>query len=159
VNAKPCALSVVVDGIPVAMKAEPRWAVWRWTLVGDDWKKPPYRLDAPDTKAGVDDLAKGWGSFEDAVRLYEGGAFDGVGFLLGDRWAGVDLDDCRNPETGELTPFALDVIRMINSYAEISPSGTGLKIFVRAEPGKNHAKGGCEVAGHGRYFTVTGWHL
>ena len=158
-NARPRALAVVVDGIPASMKAEPRWAGWRWTLVGDDWKKPPYRLDDPTAKAGVDDLAKGWGSFEDAVRLYEAGEFDGVGFLLGDRWAGVDLDDCLNPDTGELTPFALDIVRVMNSYTEVSPSGTGIKVFLRADPSKNHAKPGCEIAGHGRYFTVTGLHL
>src|SRR5690349_8166630 len=35
---------------------------------------------------------------------------------------GIDLDGCRNPETGEIEPWALEIIRAFASYAEVSPS-------------------------------------
>ena len=59
----------------------------------------------------------------------------GIGLMFGPisndiSIAGIDLDTCRNPETGEITLWADDTISKIASYTEISPSGTGIKIFV-----------------------------
>jgi putative DNA primase/helicase len=155
---RPTALIVDPNGIPESARREPRWCLWRYAFVGGDWKKPPFRLDDPQTEAGVNDPL-GFGAFDDALRIYQNGGFDGVGFRLGDGWAGIDLDGCRDAATGELSAFASGVLRELNSYAEVSPSGTGLKIFVRAWPGKNHSRKGLEVYGHGRYFTVTGAHV
>jgi hypothetical protein len=42
---------------------------------------------------------------------------------------GVDLDRCRNPETGDIKGWAKEVCGRLNSYAEISPSQTGAKVF------------------------------
>jgi hypothetical protein len=42
---------------------------------------------------------------------------------------GVDLDSCRNPETGEIDPWVQDVIDRFKTYTEISPSQTGVKLF------------------------------
>jgi hypothetical protein len=46
----------------------------------------------------------------------------------------VDLDGCRNPHTGALTPWADQVIRTFASYTEVSPSGTGVHIFASGVP-------------------------
>jgi len=43
---------------------------------------------------------------------------------------GIDLDKCRNPETGELEPEAQEIVRRMDSYTEVSPSGTGVHIYV-----------------------------
>ena len=153
---RPIALPVNPETIPVEMRAEAgRFCVWRFTFLDGTWKKIPYRVDDPATEAAVNDPAQ-WNSFEQALRVYQGGTFDGIGFLLGDGWAGVDLDDCRNPDTGELSALAIEVLKQLNSYGEISPSGTGLKIFLKAWPGRNHSKAGVEVYGSSRYFTLTG---
>ena len=93
-----------------------------------------------------------WGTFEDCIGIecalegweaedpdaYRGG---GVGFVLTatDPFTGTDLDHCRNPETDEIAPWARQIVRVINSYTEVSPSGTGLRIFAR---GDSRAKGG-----------------
>lgn len=100
-----------------------------------------------------------WGSFDVAHKtLLEGSmAFDGVGILLGDGLTGVDLDDC--VEGGTLNAFAKETVAALNSYAEISPSGTGIKIFLLANLGKNYAQPGVEIYGFGRYFTVTGQQI
>jgi putative DNA primase/helicase len=73
---------------------------------------------------------------------------------------GVDLDKCLDPETGELENWAREIIDELDSYAEISPSGTGVHVLVRGTlpPGRNR-KGRFEAYDRGRYFTVTGRHL
>lgn len=95
--------------------------------------------------------------------------FSGPGFVFepGD-WIGIDLDGCRNPETSEIADWAKKVIVGVGSYAEVSPSGRGVKIFAKrvgewtwqkkfSERGGSHQ--GWEVYTEGRYFAVTGLRL
>jgi hypothetical protein len=72
----------------------------------------------------------------------------------------VDLDKCLDPETREIEGWAQEVIEELDSYTEISPSGTGVHVLVRGTlpPGGNR-KGRFEAYDRGRYFTVTGRHL
>jgi hypothetical protein len=44
-------------------------------------------------------------------------------------FCGIDLDRCRNLETGVIADWALEIVEYFNSYTELSPSRTGLKIF------------------------------
>jgi putative DNA primase/helicase len=86
----------------------------------------------------------------------------GVGFVFteDDPYAGIDLDKCRNPETGEIDQWARKIVDALDSYTEVSPSGTGLHIFVKATlPGRNNRKGPVEMYESRRYFTLTGKHL
>nr|BDD44594.1 hypothetical protein 1 [Flavobacteriaceae bacterium] len=90
----------------------------------------------------------------------------GVGFVFtsNDPYCGIDLDDCRDAETGDITPWAQEIIDTIASYSEVSPSGTGVKIFVRGEKAgtgrrKGYKSGEVEVYSKSRYFTVTGERL
>jgi primase-polymerase (primpol)-like protein len=41
---------------------------------------------------------------------------------------GIDLDSCF-ADDGGLLPWAQEIFDLVHSYAEISPSGTGLKLF------------------------------
>jgi AAA domain len=43
----------------------------------------------------------------------------------------IDLDHCRNADSGEIEPWAQDIVNEIELYCEISPSGTGLHIVCR----------------------------
>jgi transposase len=59
---------------------------------------------------------------------------------------GLDLDCCRDPETGDVDPWAQQIIDEVGSYSEVSPSGRGVRIFVRgAIPGNRRRKGRFEV--------------
>lgn len=148
-------LAVNVEGLAADLRNErDRWCVWRDV----NGKKVPFQVARPDDEAKVNDESH-WGAFDDARGVYEAGGFDGLGFRLGSGFAGVDLDDCRDPETGALTPKAQAIVNEFNSYTEVSPSGEGVKIFVKAWLGKNHPKAGCEIYGGRRYFCVTGQHL
>ena len=59
----------------------------------------------------------------------------GFGFVLDadrDGIVGVDLDGCRDPTSGRIAPWAQKIIQSLRSYAEVSPSGAGVKILAAA---------------------------
>ena len=83
-----------------------------------------------------------------------------VGFVLGDTWAGIDLDDVVDPNTSAIAGWAQRVVRCFDdAYLEISPSGTGLKLFCHGVIDKFDKMvkktAGVEVYDRGRFFTVT----
>ncbi len=128
-----------------------QWVVWRY----EGNQKVPY---SPTTgrKASVNDPSS-WGTFEDAELLRDD--YWGVGFVFteDDPYCGVDLDDCVDPETGEVAAWATEVVGALDSYAEISPSGTGIKVWTRAtKPGKECKRGDFEMYDRSHYFTFTG---
>ena len=102
---------------------------------------------------------KTWAPFEAAVTHAEEHGLSGVGFVFteDDPYAGVDLDHCRNSETGVVATWARKIVDALDSYTEVSPSETGLHIFVKATlPGRNNRKGPVEMYESRRYFTLTG---
>jgi primase-polymerase (primpol)-like protein len=102
-------------------------------------------------------------SFGEALQYQQKRRLDGVGFVFTDEtpYSGIDLDDCRDPESGKLTEEATAIVQDVSSYTEVSPSGTGVKIIVRGKlpAGKGTRKANIEMYSVGRYFTVTGMHL
>jgi putative DNA primase/helicase len=128
---KPSILSLVPDGIPLELRARSQWVVWRLVLRDGRWAKVPYEPVAMRPARTND--PRTWRSFELALRRYERGDADGVGFVFSrdDPYAGIDLDGGRDPVSGVIEPWAANVLVRLNSYAEVSPSGTGIKVVVR----------------------------
>jgi putative DNA primase/helicase len=86
----------------------------------------------------------------------------GIGFVLTKESGivGIDLDACRDPETGAFEGWAIEVMRLIKSYWEVSPSGTGIKGCAYGEkPGPNCKRNQVEAYDSGRFFTMTGQHI
>jgi hypothetical protein len=127
-----------------------RWVCWR---LSDDGRKLPIKPTTGGLASSTDSAT--WGSFAQAAAWYLRHDVRGLGFVLGDGFAGVDLDDCADDD-GNLNPFAWGVIERMNSYTELSPSGHGVHILVRSEPGKALKTEVIEVYSRGRYFTITG---
>lgn len=160
---RPQKMSVNFSGIPAEIKPIERWVTWSWTWKPEKlkWDKPPYQTDGRPAKCND---GKTWTTFELAKAAEP--RFDGIGFMLGTEIGivGIDLDDCRNPASGEISEPAASIIRRLDTYAEVSPSGTGVKMLVRATlpekcPKANH-ESGVEIYDRGRYFTITGhWVL
>ncbi|MHB8598379.1 MAG: phage NrS-1 polymerase family protein [Ktedonobacteraceae bacterium] len=72
----------------------------------------------------------------------------------------IDLDHCVTKETGRITdPKAQEIVQHINSYTEVSPSGTGLHLLAYGTlPGKNiHTA--IEMYGKDRFTTITTRHV
>jgi len=99
---------------------------------GEDKTKPPIAPTDARRYAKSNDSTT-WGSYEEAVAYHEreDTHTEGVGYMLSGQGVivGLDLDGCRHPETGELEPWAEEVVERADSYTEVSPSGTGLRIF------------------------------
>jgi primase-polymerase (primpol)-like protein len=86
--------------------------------------------------------------------------FDGLGFMLGDGFCGIDLDNCRDPLSGQINEQDLAIIQELNSYTEISPRSCGLKVLVKAtKPAGRCRIGNVEIYSQARFFTITGHHL
>jgi hypothetical protein len=122
--------------------AQRRWIVWRWEFdqTREKWTKVPYRADAP-TRHASSSAPFTWCAHLAAVNAFERGQGDGIGFMLKDsEFAAFDIDDSRNPTTGEIDPIAMALVGESLSYAEITVSGTGLRIIGRASGEHVHRK-------------------
>jgi P4 family phage/plasmid primase-like protien len=164
---KPTALSVNFNNIPMDLKQTPRWVLWKFTEVGEEgnkrWSKLPVQsngLSASSTNQST------WADFLTVQAAYQKNPqlYCGVGFVFcdEDNFVGVDLDDCFDSATQRFTnPAMQQLAESIDGYMEVSPSGTGVKIFTRADLKAAHVDHsiGLEVYPQGRYFTVTGHHL
>jgi hypothetical protein len=143
--------------IPGELKAMARWSPWRarWNEKRGKWDKIPGKRRStaePWT----------WLPFEEADRqLLADSSFAGVGFVVTGLtgYTFIDVDECID-ETGGLSERALDIIAMVGSYTEVSPSGRGLRIVARGTSPADWTNNdlGVEVyAGHtARFLTITG---
>ena len=139
-----------------------QWVVWR-TEPRPGSSKPTKVPYSPISGRKADSTApRTWAGYEEAVEARRKHGYDGIGFVFSkdDPYCGVDLDHCRNPETGEIESWAQEIISELDSYTEISPSGDGVHIILRGTlpPGRNR-KGDFETYDHARYFSITGKHL
>jgi putative DNA primase/helicase len=141
----------------------PQWVCWRYVDRGPN-KKPDKQPVNPSNlhNAGVT-WANSWSTFEQAVKThlaYYQRGIQGIGFVLTpeDPFVGIDLDSC--VANGEIAPEAQNVISHLGSYAETSPSGTGLRVLVACtEFSRNARTAQVEVYSHRRFLTMTGHHL
>lgn len=156
-------LPVEPDAIPLELRARDRWLTWRGETRDGRMTKIPYRIASPSQRASVDDPTS-WGSFLDAVDAQSCPELhlDGIGYVLvaADGLVGIDLDKCRDRETGVIESWALDIVQRVSSYAEVSPSGTGVRIFARgALPPGRRRRDRVEMYDSGRYLTLTGHRI
>jgi primase-polymerase (primpol)-like protein len=160
---RPVALKLHAENIPGELKAVAHWVIWRYTFQRGKWQKPPIAIRT-GRPADANDPAV-WTTFDDALKHYDNRRrkLDGVGFVFtdDDPYSGIDLDECRDPGSGELQPWAEEIVCEVCSYTEVSPSGTGVKIVVRGKlpPGSKTRKGRIEVYSRAHYFTLTGNRL
>ena len=129
--------SAVPDPITMAtLSPLPHWVAWRNEEgANGKWTKVPY---SPLGGKAAADKPKTWGCRAQAEAmastLLAAGSEGGVGIELSPidetrGLGGVDLDTCRDLATGEIEDWANDIIARFASYTEVSPSGTGVKVF------------------------------
>ncbi len=145
------------ENIPQVLKDQPQWGV----RIG----KVPYQPHCPEKKASSTDPST-WGTFDKALEVYEENpTFDGIGRFCSeeDPYQVLDYDGCIDPETGELHDVVTQQQEDLDSYAEISPSGTGLRAIAKArKPGTRcstkKTPWGAEFAiyEHSKFVTITG---
>ena len=163
-------IAPITENFPEQLTERPQWVCWRLEEREDRPTKVPY-VPGMVRKASSTDLMT-WATFSEASAAYEAGtplAYDGLGFVFSsaDPFVGIDLDDCRDADSGAIAPWAQCIItRVREGYVEASPSGTGVHIIVEGttRSGRTRKKvrlegkvvGEIEMYGHGRFFTITG---
>jgi primase-polymerase (primpol)-like protein len=130
------------------------------------WKLEPAK-DGKDAKIPYDvktgrraktSDSETWAGFDACHRAYRLGKYTGIGIVLtgGDGLVCIDLDHCLD-EKGKPTTEALTIITKFSTYIEVSPSGSGLHVWLEGEkPGDSCKKGIVEIYESGRYITLTG---
>ena len=122
---RPTAHLVNADGIPSVLKHERRCCLWRYRDEATRWSKVPCQ---PTGAYARSNDRSTWVSFAQAIGAYREGGFDGVGFMLGDGWAGIDLDHCRDTDE-RIADAAPEVqrLRALGAYLEGSRERHGLQ--------------------------------
>lgn len=171
---RPTVLPPHPEGIPTELQDCPQWVGWDYRSRRGEWAKVPL-----DPKTGqwakTNDPAT-WGTFQQALDYWQQHPqIGGIGFVFAatDPFVGVDLDGCcvYDPQSRQshVEDWAQQLVAELSSYAELSPSGTGIKVFVKGNLPSNGKKKRLEdvpqpagkapaielYASH-RYFTVTG---
>ncbi len=144
------------------LQGRPKWVAWdyTWNDKRQIWDKPP--ICARDGGPGSTTDRTTWTSYAHAADFSKARCKAGVGYVLSleDEESGVDLDHCRDPETGILQAWAQVAVDFGETYAEVSPSGCGLRFFVRGTVnGRKIDAAQVEIYTGGRYLTVTGRHV
>lgn len=154
---------IAKDTIPRELMAYRQWVCWCYVETGR--LKPDKRPMNPINlhNAGVA-WPNTWSSFDTAYATYQQHAahhaVDGIGFVLtpADPIVGVDLDACIT--AGEIAPHAQQIIASLDSYTEVSPSGTGLRILVACQPFlQNTRTQSIELYSQRRWVSITGNHV
>ena len=146
------------EKIPLELKQLSHWVGWKYMQrLGEDHKRK-VPINAMDGQPAKSNDPVTWCDFDTACLGKERFGLDGIGFMFsGDGIFGIDIDHCYDPETRELDPAAAEIIETVQSYTELSPSGTGIHILCKgALPEGRKRRGAVEMYSTLRYFTVTG---
>ena len=159
-------MSLAIEELQELLKLN-NWVVWRLKNNPDNpdkLKKVPYN-PITDTGAHSND-ASTWVSYEEALNKFiKCEDIKGLGFEFGTEeqpsaYAGIDLDNAFNDDR-TLKPFAAEIVKIMNSYTELSPSKKGLHIIFKlknrlSEEGYYKKHNDIECYDCKRYFTMTG---
>jgi putative DNA primase/helicase len=152
-------LPVLAHVVPAELKGCRAWVGWKQITRNGKPTKVPINPDMGSFAEA--DAPSTWGTFAQARERQRKDHLAGVGFVFSpnDPFAGIDFDKCRDPETGALNPEVRAMIGLLDSYSEVSPSGTGAKVIIRAAlPGSRNRTTRIEMYDRLRFFTMTG-HL
>ena len=150
------------------LKKFPQWVSWGYKLVEQPvpagaaplaprYSKPPIN-PATGVYASVADR-RTWSTYEDAEAYSLKHGLPGVGFMLApeNEIIGFDLDDCLDLN-GKPEPWVEQILALKETYAEVSPSGRGVRILARGKLDKAIKSDAAQVEIYGadRYLTITG---
>jgi AAA domain len=147
-----------------------QWVYWQLIQYVDEPKPRKVPYSPKTTTKARSNKPSTWSTLQRAT-LAAPKKDGGIGIMLGKvegldvQIGGLDLDTCRDPATGQIDPWAIDILKRFDSYSEISPSGTGVKILFlhnddEAQAATFKAKGkshppGIELYFSKRYFAIT----
>lgn len=147
------------ENIPDELKWEKRWCLYKIILRDGKNTKMPIM---PNGKPAKSNDRKTWHGFDDCMDALCKNQSLGLGFFLGDGYIGIDIDKVSD----EIIEYSMDFnaasmtanfLRGISTYAEISPSKTGLHFIGKGKvPGERKRYKNLEIYDRDRFFTITG---
>lgn len=165
-------MTIRIDRIPRPLSQLKQWVLWKIIERDGEPTKVPFQLNGQPAKSNTPAT---WGDLSAIAAKYDRGGYDGIGFMFceTDDFCGIDLDGCRDPQSGQVAEWAREIIRSLDTYGEVSPSQTGVKLFAVgkvpfASGRKREVPEAPKVCGKTpaiemydklRYFAVTGWRL
>jgi putative DNA primase/helicase len=164
--------------VPDELRRRRQWVVWR--SESRHGKKTKILYDALTGRRADSTDPGTWCTFPEAEMAHFAGGWNGIGYVfqkphniidgetgelvrrieIDDGYCGIDLDDSLQAD-GTLEAWATPIVHRFNTRTEISPSGRGVKMFIRGRlPRVNEGKCRCrtgkiELYDRDRFFTVT----
>lgn len=126
---------MLFDAIPQELKTQGLWCCWKLTSKG----KLPFDIKTGSMAKSNDKTT--FSTFTETLKVLnkylgydkEGKQTGGLGIGVFNGFCAIDIDKCRDSKTGEITEMAKDIIDFCDSYTEISPSGTGIRIIFKTD--------------------------
>jgi hypothetical protein len=141
--------------VPHELKQADQW------LCCDEKKAPLVPMRRGTFYAAKSTDPTTWRSYEHTYEawLKNPSSYVGIGrvFVETEDYVGVDLDGAYDAATRMLTPWAHEIVERLDTYCEISPSLTGIKLWGKAASiDRAYVKPGLEIYSSRRYFVSTG---
>ena len=114
-NDRAATMARIATNFPATLQQRDQWVLWRLESRGDKTTKIPYQPSG--ARADSTDPAT-WSDFATAQQAFINDAsFSGIGFVFSenDPFVGIDLDKCRDPDTGEVERWATAVLARFDS--------------------------------------------
>lgn len=141
------------------LKTQRRWLLWRYEASKSG--KPTKVPHAPSGRKARTNDPSTWSNYAECAAVVS--QFSGIGLATGNGLVSADLDDVI--VNGKIIPEATEIVTALNSYTEVSPSGTGLLVLACGVlPGAGFARklgpeSAVEIKSDGFFHTFTGQHL
>lgn len=121
--------AVTIESPPCILRSIPNWVVWKlWNA--PDRGKLKLPISPRNGKAAKTNDPQTWVTFQEAKSYYDRfhRRLSGLGFVLFNNGIfGIDLDGCF--DGNQISPWAIKIMERFQTYTEISPSGTGIKLY------------------------------
>lgn len=150
--------------LPKDLTDKKQWVCWRAVPDKNNGKEKKIPFNPNTGKTAASNKPHTWSDYTTAVESMERYGYTGVGFMFvkEDGIVGVDIDNCYDKDTGAFNETAQAIISKQPTYAEFSPSGTGVHLFYKGDMpsgGNKNTATGVEMYDSMRYFTMTGKKL
>ena len=143
--------------LPLELKQHNHWI--NWSLENRNGKLTKIPINPRTGGNAQSNNPETWTGYDEAFTANTKNGYSGVGFMFSKEIGivGIDIDKCRNVETGEMSEQAKEILSTLDSYSEVSPSGSGVHIICKGKlPPVGRRKGSVEMYSEGRFFTITG---
>lgn len=138
------------DLLPEELKKEKRFVLWK---INERGKVP---INANTNALAKSNDQNTWVTFDEAVNSKYTPYVDGIGFMLGDGYVGIDLDNHDGSNMRDIFNEFYVAFRK-NAYIEYSQSKKGVHLILKGklQNGMRH-KGNFEMYDSNRFFALTG---